>query len=102
MTSEIGSRRDAHEARGATIAGTRAAARRSRAVRRNRRIAMLRIGLGLLRSRQLHAQVITGIIGLAALAGIAREDQARAVTRLAAWNQQQTLRLQRKTKTRPA
>jgi hypothetical protein len=65
-------------------------------------MAMLRIGLGLLRSRQLHAQLITGIIGLAALAGIARENQARAVTRLAAWNQQQTLRLQRKTKTRPA
>ena len=64
-------------------------------------MAMLRMGLGLLRSRQLHAQVITGI-GLAALAGIARENQARAVTRLAAWNQQQTLRLQRKTKTRPA
>jgi hypothetical protein len=65
-------------------------------------MAMLRIGLGLLRSRQLHEQVIFGIIGLAALAGIARENQARAVTRLAAWNQQQTLRLQRKTKARPA
>ena len=60
------------------------------------------IGLGLLRSRQFHVKVITGIIGLVALAGLGRENQVRSFTRLAAWNQQQALRYQRKATSRPA
>jgi hypothetical protein len=77
------------------------AARRSTAMRRNHRVVMV-IGLSLLRNRQLHVKVITGIIGLVALASLGRENQARILTRLAAWNQQQTLRYQRKATTRPA
>lgn len=41
------------------------AARRSTAMRRNHRVVMV-IGLSLLRNRQLHVKVITGIIGLVA------------------------------------
>ena len=71
-------------------------------VRRNHRMAMVIIGLGLLRSRQLHVKVITDIIGLVALAGLGRENQVRSFTRLTAWNQQQALRYQRKATSRPA
>jgi hypothetical protein len=39
--------------------------------------------------------VITGAIGLAALAGLVRENQLRAVARLVAWDKQQNLRYQR-------
>jgi hypothetical protein len=42
------------------------AARRSTAMRRNHRVVMVVIGLSLLRNRQLHVKVITGIIGLVA------------------------------------
>jgi hypothetical protein len=50
------------------------AARRSTAMRRNHRVVMV-IGLSLLRNRQLHVKVITGIIGLVALASLGRENQ---------------------------
>jgi hypothetical protein len=55
-------------------------------------MVMLRIGLGLLASRPLHVQVIAAAIGLAALAGLARESQARTRGRLAVWDQRQKLR----------
>ncbi len=45
----------------------------------------------LLRSRHSHRQVIIGVIGLSALAGFAREDQARARARLAAWDKARRL-----------
>jgi hypothetical protein len=38
------------------------------------------------RSRHVHEQVIIGVIGLSALAGLARENQARARARVAAWD----------------
>jgi hypothetical protein len=93
--SEIGSGRDACSVRGAVVPGTRRAARRSRAARRNRRVALLRIGLGFLLSSRFLVHVITGLIGLAALAGLAQENEARTVVRLAAWDKQQNLRHQR-------
>jgi hypothetical protein len=103
MTSEIGSGRDAYKARGAVIpGGTWRAARRSRAASRSHRRALLRIGLGLLRSRPLQELVITAVIGLAALVGLARQNQARTRVRFAAWDKQQNLRHQRTTKIRPA
>jgi hypothetical protein len=63
---------------------------------------MLRIGLGLLLSRPFHELVITGVIGLVALAGLARENQALVLARLAAWNRRQDLRYQRTVKARQA
>jgi hypothetical protein len=65
-------------------------------------MAMLSIGLGLLLSRRFHVQVIAAVIGLAALAGLARENQARTRVRLGAWDKQQNLRHQRTAKIRPA
>jgi hypothetical protein len=46
--------------------------------------------------------VITAVIGLAALVGLARQNQARTRVRFAAWDKQQNLRHQRTTKIRPA
>jgi predicted transporter len=72
----------------------------SRDIRRRLNPQGLRIGLGcgasLLRSRRFHEQVIIGAIGLAALAALSRENQARTFTRLAAWDKQ------RAAKARPA
>jgi hypothetical protein len=45
----------------------------------------------LLRSHLFHGQVIIGVIGLSALAGLARENQARARARLAAWDRARKL-----------
>jgi hypothetical protein len=83
-------------------AGTRRSARRSRAASRNHRRVMLRIGLGLLLSRPFHELVIAAVIGLAALVGLARENQARTRARLGAWDKGQNLRYQRTAKARPA
>jgi hypothetical protein len=50
------------------------------------------LGVGLatlahvLRSRRFRVQVIIGVIGLAALVRIARENQAATLARLAAWD----------------
>jgi len=63
---------------------------------------MYRVGLGLLLSFPLHKLVITAVIGLAALAGLARENQARTVARVAAWDKAQNLRRQGAAKIRPA
>jgi hypothetical protein len=50
----------------------------------------LRIGLAalvhVLRSRRFHQRMIIGVIGLAAVASLGRETQARALARLAAWD----------------
>jgi hypothetical protein len=45
---------------------------------------------------------ITAVIGLAALVGLAPENQARSVARLAAWDKAQTLRRQGAAKIRSA
>ena len=64
------------------------------------------IGLGavaiILRSRRLHELVIVGVIGLAALARLSRENQARTLARVAAWDKRRNLRDQRTSKARPA
>jgi hypothetical protein len=46
--------------------------------------------------------VITAVLGVAAVAGLARENQVRTVARVGVWNEQQRLRDQRKAKIRPA
>ena len=71
------------------------ARRQSRAAARNHRSVMLLIGLGFLRSRLVVELAIAGAVGLAALAGLARENQARTRARLAAWDKRQNLRHQR-------
>ena len=43
------------------------------------------------RSRHVHEQVIIGVIGLNALAGLARGNQARARARVAAWDKARRL-----------
>ena len=65
-------------------------------------MVMLRIGLGILRSRPFHRLVITAVLGLAALVGLARENQARTAAHLAAWDKAQNLRRQGAAKIRPA
>jgi hypothetical protein len=60
---------------------------------------MLMIGLGFLRSRFIVELAIAGAVGLAALAGLARENQARTRARLAAWDKRQGLRYPRPSKT---
>ena len=52
---------------------------------RNHRVALLLIGLGFLRSRRVVEAVIIGVVGLAALAALARENQTRNRARMAAW-----------------
>jgi hypothetical protein len=66
---------------------------------------MLRIGLAgvasTLRSPKFYESVIVGVIGVAALARAARENQARTRERLAAWDKKQAMR-QSTTKARSA
>ena len=104
MTSETGSGRDGYRARAAVIPGGTgwAARRRSRAASRHHRWALLRIGLGVLLSHPFRKAVITAVLGVAAVAGLARENQVRTVARVGVWNEQQRLRDQRKAKIRPA
>ena len=45
---------------------------------------------------------ITAVIGLAALVGLGRENEARSVARLAAWDKAQTLRREGAAKIRSA
>jgi hypothetical protein len=65
-------------------------------------MAMLRIGLGILRSRPFLKLVIAAVIGLAALVGLARENEARNRGRMIAWDKAQKLRRQGTAKARPA
>jgi hypothetical protein len=63
---------------------------------------MLRIGFGFALSPPVLELAITAVIGLAALVGLARENQARSVARLAAWDKAQALRRQGAAKIRSA
>jgi len=67
---------------------------------------MLTIGLGVvanvLRSRRFHELVMVFVIGLAAVAGLSRENQARALARVVAWDEKRNLRDQRTPKARSA
>jgi len=98
MTSGTGS------GRGVMIPGgtERAARRRSRAASRTHRRVMLRIGFGFLTSPPVVELAITAVIGVAALVGLGRENEARSVARLAAWDKAQTLRREGAAKIRSA
>jgi len=85
-----------------TETGSGRGARRSRAAGRNHRRVMLRIGFGFLLSPPVIELAITAVIGLAALIGLARENQARSVARLSAWDKAQTLRREGAAKIRSA
>lgn len=107
MAMENGSGRDAHRTPGVVVsARTDGPAGQSRAADGQRRVVMLMIGLGavanLVRSRRFHEMVIVGVIGLAALARMSRENQARTLARVAAWDERRNLRDQRTPKARPA
>jgi hypothetical protein len=97
MTIDVEFARDAHTAPEAVISGDhRGAARQPRAASRQRGVLVLGLGAGAvagyLGSRRFHVQVLVGIIGLAALAGLARESQTRSLARLAAWDKRQHAR----------
>jgi hypothetical protein len=107
MTISVRSARDGRAARGAVIpAGRSGPARQSRAANRQQRVITLAIVLTAvtrhLRDRRFQADVITLAIGIAALAGLAREGQARSLSRLATWYQQENLRDPRTAKARQA
>jgi len=103
MTSDISSGRGADGTPGVlTPAGANGQAGTSRMVGRRPGMVVLLIGLGLLRSRRFPGRVIIGVIGLVALARLARENQVRAWARLVAWDKRQNLRYQRSAKTGPA
>jgi hypothetical protein len=82
------------------LEGTVVTARRPRSVHRGQRAALFRIALGLLASRRFHEQVILVIIAVAALVRLARENQARNIARLGAWDRRQAMRRQRAARTR--
>ena len=67
---------------------------------RQRRAVRLRIGLAMagsaVRSHRVQETVIIAVIGGAALARLARENQIRALARLVAWDKRQGLRERRK------
>ena len=86
MATGIDAARHGHRTQGAvTAASAGRTPRQSRAVRRHHRAVMLYLALGLLRDRRFRQDAILGAITLAALAHVARENQARARARLAAW-----------------
>ena len=70
--------------------------RQARAASRQRRKVILGIGLAALArfvgSRRFLSYVISGALGLAALASLSRDNQTRTVARMAAWDKQRSLR----------
>jgi len=97
----VGEGRNGHRDPGAVTSGNgNRQARTARAPGQTGK-ALLTIGLGmLLRDRTFQGKVITGVMGAAALASLARESQARNLARLAGWDRKQSLRGQRKAVTR--
>jgi hypothetical protein len=53
----------------------------------------------LLRDRRFQERVITGVIGLVALAGLARENRERSLARLATWSRKYSSRDRRQART---
>jgi hypothetical protein len=107
MTIEADSLRDAHSQPGAvTLRRGKREARQTRATRGEHRMITFGIELDavahLLRDRRFQASVVTGVIGLVALAGLARENREHNRARLAAWYRKNYLRDQRQARTRPA
>lgn len=76
------------------VARTGGPAGQSRAASGQRQVIMLTIGLGVvanvLRSPRFRELVIVGVIGLAAVARPSRENQARTLARVAAWDKNGT------------
>ena len=101
MVSEVRSGRDAHPDPGAATPA--AAIGPVRAVRHSRTVWFL-IGLKMagdvLRSRRSQELMIVGAIMLAALAHQARENQARILARLIAWDRRQRQTLHRQLQAR--
>ena len=89
MTRDAGSGSAAHRTPEGVLEGTVITARPRRPVHRGQRVAWFRIALGLLLSRRFHEQVVLVIIALAALVRLARENQAKNIARLAAWDKHQ-------------
>jgi hypothetical protein len=92
MTIEAGSRQDSSQAPDATTAGRRELARPGG---RQRRTIVASVELSALArhlaSRRFMTHVITGVIVVAAVAELLRENQARSVARLVAWDQKRRL-----------
>lgn len=105
MAVEVRPGRDAHMEPGAVISvnGNRQA---RRAPRRQNRMIMLGIGLGvclrLVRDPRFQAQVITVAIGLAVLKRAAQDSQARTLERMIAWDERHQLPHEGKANTRRA
>ena len=98
MTANIERRRNGPGEQEAISSERGGRAREARASREHRLIMLgiwLEAFLNLLRSPRFQRNVITGLIGLAALARMSRESQARSLARLAAWDKKQDLRRQR-------
>jgi hypothetical protein len=93
MTIEAGSGQDSSQAPDAAMAGRREPPRPGG---RQRHTIVASVELTALArhltSRRFMAQVITGAIVLAALAELMRENQARNVARLVAWDRKRSLR----------
>jgi hypothetical protein len=93
MTIEAGSRQDSSQALDAMMAGRRELAppggRQRRTIVASVELTALARHLA---SRRFMSQVITGAIVLAAVAELLRENQARSVARLVAWDRKRSLR----------
>jgi hypothetical protein len=74
-------------------------ARQARSARHERRLIVLDVELDalarLVGDRRFQRNVITGIIGLVALARLVREGETSSFARLVAWDEKQSLRRQR-------
>jgi hypothetical protein len=100
MTANVGPHRNAASEPEAVALGQGSRPeRQARAASRKRRMIVLGVELDallcLLRNRRFQQTVITGIIGLAALARLAKESHTHGIARLAAWDKKQDLRRQR-------
>ena len=86
MPTDIASACHAHMTQGAVAAASASRTpRQPRAVKRHHHRTMLYLVMGLLRDRRFREDALLGAITLAALAHLARESEARARARLAAW-----------------
>ena len=105
MTIELGPGRNGDSEPEAVTPG-RGGGRVRQVASRKHRMIVLGIELNalarLLRDRRFQRNVITGMIGLAALVRLMRESQEHSFKRLTAWDQKQRLRRQRRAGARPA
>jgi hypothetical protein len=83
------------QASAVSTAGLDRSAGQPRAAARSHRVALLLIGLSYLRSRPVIEAAIIAAVGVAAVAGLARENQTKNWGRLAAWLNRQSQRYER-------